>query len=574
MLILTALSEECLPEKLVSENNFMPKKSIRKCYFTEIDDQFDPKRDIAIGPWCFLTVEDAEGVSFIEPYEKDEILLWHRKLFDLSFFLLNRDLEKCSTELRDKHYLFFQKEYVTFVFFAFSRYRSVKKMLEICDINTTLFEEVQNREIPNCYSYFKTKTAGYLSYKILCYISKDLNLNVFNKNDESTYVQAENIRSLERTENKTKLKIKKYMNYFHNLNGVRFFKGFFLTLLYQLANLTKINKCSVYIYSPEIKFDDEVSEFIKIFDHLSDFFIEKKIGNTKTKVKIPKLSIRNPGFFYERDNALSQIDSLLEGESKLIIYQHGAYYATVKKHFHRELEYNMGTFLSWGIQNESYLKRENIINNLPYPYLSSLANKYKFKQQKNILWVTGVHYRAGDGLEYLNGQSSIEYMKKKLKFYEDLHVSKRDVLLYKTLLPNAEMFPDSVKNILPTKSQVLDQNIVSLMLNSKVIFLDFYGTSFYEAMSMNVPVIMGLFESNLFFTSQAKTVFDRFETVGVIQKDPEKSANFINQLDLLELKTWWNQDEIQSVRKDFLKMYANNKNYFFPWCKAILKGTI
>jgi putative transferase (TIGR04331 family) len=112
------------------------------------------------------------------------------------------------------------------------------------------------------------------------------------------------------------------------------------------------------------------------------------------------------------------------------------------------------------------------------------------------------------------------------------------------------------------------------MCDAKIVFIDYPGTPFYEAMSMNVPVILALLESEPFFTEDASAVFQKFEDVGVVYRTPEVAAQFINELYYKDIEQWWNDEKIQSVRREFLDKYANNKPYFWPWAKAILKREI
>ena len=90
-----------------------------KCYFTEIDDKFDPNKDIVVGPWCVPSITDAEKIHFVEPYSADEVLTMHHKLFDLSFFLLNKDIEGKDDQYKKKYFLIKQRDYLFFVFVFF-----------------------------------------------------------------------------------------------------------------------------------------------------------------------------------------------------------------------------------------------------------------------------------------------------------------------------------------------------------------------------------------------------------------------------------------------------------------------
>ena len=469
--------------------------------------------------------------------------------------------------------------YLYLVFFAFSKFRSIKKLMSQYSQEDIVFEKVAPPEELNegliTLTYFRASAAGYLSYMILQHMSPGIKLRTFTK----SYSGSTNCKIKKKLSRKGfwgyfKQSLKRKMNLFYQVSGISFCRGLFLSILYQAANMKRTAE-SFEIYSPEIKIDEEISEFINIFNVISSVFIKKLMDYSfDYKAKIPKLVIQTPSFIYSKKTSFAYARAVISGKIKVIIFQHGAWYATIKKHFMREIEYNRATFLSWGEEHVSYLERKKVINHLPFPYLSFLSNKYKYKNQNGVLWVTGVHYRAGDGLEYLSGKMAIEYMNKKRAFYQSLNKKITTELLYKSLHSSSEMFPDIMLDMIPKNQQFFGFGIIPCMLKSKIIFLDYYGTPFYEAMSMNAPIVLGLLELEPYFTEAASTIFQKFEEVGVVYRTPEEAASVLNKLDDMDIQKWWNNEKIQTVRREFLTKYANNKPYFWPWCKAILKGDI
>lgn len=549
---------------------------MRKLYLTEIDEHYDPKTDIVLGPWCLPTFESAKNIQFIEPYSRDEILPMHRKLFDLAFFLLNRDAEGKEEKLKKVYYLLLQKDYLFFIFFAFSRYRVLKKILETASLDKIIFENVAMPAEQNYLSLcFSSNETGYLASEILNCLIVEKNIGIFQNINEIFKTKKKLVLSgIARVSflSSVKTKIKKTFNYFWEINGVYFFQGVVLSFLYNVVNIGKRSACPISLYEPKIAFDDEINEFIKIFDNLSNSFINKELTNVDLKLKSPKLTIKSASFL-KSSGFLPAVCTLLGNKLNLVISQHGSYYCTVKKHFHREIEFNFTSFVAWGKKYCSYLNKKNIINHLPSPHLSSIANSYVFKNQMNILWVTGVHYKGGDGLEYPYGTGALKHIKRKVSFYQSLEEHLKKVIVCKALKPYQGQFYDEIQSVLGSK-YVTDGTAIERMYDAKILFLDCYGTPFYEAMSMNIPVILGLFECEPLFTDDACAIFQKFEDAGVMYKTPEAAAQFLNQLYRDDIKKWWNDEKIQSIRREFLEMYANNKPYFWPWLKAILKREI
>jgi hypothetical protein len=541
---------------------------MKKLYFTEIDDQFNSATDLVLGPWCLPNLPSLKNIHFIEPYTVNEILPMHRKLFDLAFFLLRRDFKEKKESLKRIDYLLLQNDYLFFVFFAFSRYKVLKKILDIASIDEIIFEDVVRPKGRDIFSLcFNSAGTGYLASEILKCLIKYKKIKKFKNTNTNAnfridgYGDNTNIHVVLFL----KAKIKRAFNNLFDISGIYFFQGMLLSFFYKIINLNNKGDSSFFLYNPKIDFDEETSDFMKIFDKLSDLFIEKQQVGYRIEKKINKLVVQYPPFIS------NHMRNFLK--NKIIIPQHGSYYATIKKHFLREMEHNFTFFITWGKKWFSYLDRKNIINFLPSPHLSSLANSYAFKDQKDILWVTGAHLKGGDGLEYLYGTEVLKYIEKKINFHKYIDVKLKEFIVCKALKPTLEQFCDKLQNILGAK-YVTDGTAIERMYDAKVLFLDHYGTSFYEAMSMNIPVVLGFFECVPLFTEDAVFIFQKFEEVGVVYKTPETAAHFLNELYYKDIKKWWNDEKIQSVRKEFLEKYANNKPYFWPWLKAILKREI
>lgn len=549
-----------------------------RCFLSSVDKTFDSSKDIMAGPWC-LGLQEGD-FNFFEPYTRDEILFYHRKLFNLAFFLLKRDLKNETGQLKKINYLLLLDNYLFFVFFAFSRYRVLKKILDNFPPGKLIFEDVSEPQEGGAFFLnLSSKVSGYLLSKILDCLVEDKEIKRFQSINEFSKINPNN--AARRSSQvfffrKIKSKLKNILNYFHDIDGIYFFQGMVLSLFYNLTHRRNKNESVSFVsYEPMIELDREVNEFIKIFDNLSAIFIKKKVGAFDANLRVHKLNIKYPSFIYNSQKFKNIVISQLEKKTNFILMQHGSHYATNLNHFRREIEYNFVSFITWGKKWFSYLDRKNIINFLPSPRLSLLADSYTFKDQKDILWVTGVHYKGGDGLEYFYGTEVLKYIEKKIDFYKYVDINLREFIVCKALKPTLEpeQFYDKLQNILREK-YVTEGTATERMYNAKILFLDYYGTPFYEAMSMNVPVVLAMLEGIPLFTEEASHIFQKFEEVGVVYRTPEAAALFLNELYYKDIKQWWNDEKIQSIRREFLEMYANNKPYFWPWLKAILKREI
>lgn len=199
-----------------------------------------------------------------------------------------------------------------------------------------------------------------------------------------------------------------------------------------------------------------------------------------------------------------------------------------------------------------------------------MHNKYKFKEQEQILWITGSHYKTGDGLQYYTGDQVIAYVKKKKELFELLSEEVRSKIVYRSLYHLREMFFDEFSSICSKKA--LGNEILPHMLSAKIILLDYYGTPLYEAFALNVPIILVLLEARPCFTEEAENLFKKLKNCGILFYNLQEAAKFLHSVQEKEILDWWSSSRIQSVRGEFLEKYANCKPYFWIWAKEIFLG--
>ncbi|MGV8948022.1 MAG: hypothetical protein ACOH2E_01445 [Candidatus Paracaedibacter sp.] len=552
---------------------------MKRCFLSKIDESYSPNTDLVIGPWCFEDTQDFRDVDLITPFERDEILTDHRKCFDMAHSFLYKDMAELDSHDRDIFFLKNQKLYLYLVYILYSRFVLLKKFINTYgSAEQICFEAVEQPqgsvELDLCLdSQFSGWVIGSM-LKIL-YPNKiswfSTQMCSFNAENNSTNKKSS-----------IKESINNSLNYFKGVKGITPSIGIFFSFIYIfLSCFRKKKKLSIKLYNPKKFIFEDFDEFEIIFNQVKEIY-SPKINFYKIK-NMPKnifynlsrlLQIGTPSsIIYEENTSLQCIIAFIQG-SKIIVLQHGSNYATTENHFPRELEYNFSSFISFGKKYRSVLERDNIVTTLPNPYMSSLKNKYSFSDQSDILWATCLHYKAGDGLQRTYGIDIRNYINKKIDLYHYLEDEIKKNIIYKVLPKSKYCFKDRLREILPSNQVVENASLVELMLQARILVLDYYGTPFYEAMSMNTPVVACFLESKPFFSPEAKEIMDEFKRVNVIYDTIEELAKFLNESQGLNIESWWNSSEIQSVRYKFLREYANNDPYLFPWLKAIIKGTI
>lgn len=563
----------------------------RRIYLGPVDSNFRDNYDLALGPWCFDDPSRVLQNHIMDPYNdlnEDQITELHSNLCNLAIHLLQRDLERSGTRVHHYHLLRYRLEYLFFVFFSYSKYLSLKKLISKYSTNSFLFQKSPPLLTDDFFTrYFNERYAAKLSLDIAAHLVGG---------DKIKYIAApacdasEEIKLVKRSENpqtvitKTKNFLNTHLNFFKDIKGISFFQGVSLSLLLKIVSSVKLkkkaaNEASSLDRVPIID-TKRFKDYIKIFDAISNQWIDKSFSDDIPEYTGSAFKITTNSLIYSQSR-----DSYAAGKVKnklsLIIQQHGGCYETIEANFNRHEEAIWGKWISYG-NSKPLPNRQNIFN-LPNPMLGQIKDIYvPSKDKKKILWVTGSFYKTGDGLQYYGGCDVANYAKRKKIFLNSLNNNVKKELEYRPLptISRSDFF-DDIDELTPYIHQNSTQkDIKKLYSSAGVVFLDYYGTPLYELLSMNVPTVLGLFERDNCrgplsrFTKIAKSLFEKFHKAGVLFYSPEEAALFINEIHGNDIYAWWQQAQIQDLRKEFINTYANNEKYYWKWFKSILSGQI
>ncbi len=290
--------------------------------------------------------------------------------------------------------------------------------------------------------------------------------------------------------------------------------------------------------------------------------IEKNYTTVSGKIRFDFTAIRNDA------KTFKHAIFWLNGE-KLIFCQHGSNYCTTENSWIADsYEYLGDYFINWGNVTPKHKQCKFIV--MPSPHLSRIMNKHKFIHESLIL--VGTNQRQTmDGICMPEPSYMIDYLVSKENFIRKLDVSVIKNLFYRPWpIKENDDFNDQtyIKNIFPNIS-ILNGNLTKEMLKTKLLVLDHYGTSFYEAMASNTPVIIYFGYPEVQFMLQAQEMFDDFKQIGVYHDDSMSAAAYINKI-WNNIDTWWKSELVQQVRQKFNNLYAlcgNNCNQ--QWNKLI-----
>lgn len=265
--------------------------------------------------------------------------------------------------------------------------------------------------------------------------------------------------------------------------------------------------------------------------------------------------------------------SKAEGGEVIVAVQHGGNYGTLKSApLISELEYKLNGFFTWGWErHEGY---EGLFCPMPSPYLSrAKASLGKRNCSKNLVLVGTVsHLRSYRFDSVPQAVQQIEARANKCHFLEGLapevlrETSYRPYPLDKQTLLDRSYFSERYPGL-----RMLDGKWKMSMLRARLLVLDHPVTTLNIALAANVPTI-GFWDKNAWAMScQALPYFDALEEAGVFFQTGEDAANKVN--DVWEhLEEWWNQESIQSARREWCHRYARTSRFWWAeWARTLWK---
>lgn len=294
-----------------------------------------------------------------------------------------------------------------------------------------------------------------------------------------------------------------------------------------------------------------------------------KIPNPRTR--IGRLRLIGSQIYYG-EKAKYFLGLCLEGGERLVCTQHGGYYGRTKAcSYYPEVEYKQHSFFSWG-----WSEQENYTGNIkpmPSPLLAKYCEKHKRKTSDLIL-IGSIAYLYNFRLDttYLQPLQSLEYRKNKVVFLENLKSTIFQNASYRPYFTDHGAINDCsyIKKKFP-KISICKGNLHSEILKCKLLVLDHPGTTLSIAMVANIPTIGFWGKNHWALSRQAVPIFKAMEKTGLIFETGAAAAEKVNEI-WNEVETWWTQPDIQKVRENFCHLYARTKrSWRLEWIKELWK---
>jgi putative transferase (TIGR04331 family) len=356
-------------------------------------------------------------------------------------------------------------------------------------------------------------------------------------------------------------------------------------LIFNLLCYIKPKVKKNYLVEPVISEKPYIDWKINIMD-IIEILIPENLKNlslynrSKTKGKLYSFS----NMLYGKLELQLQAAYAKENENIVIATQHGgyAYGMHLDLKYTQNVEYENDFFVTWGWNKHKGVNQKKFIQSQS-PLLSKLLNKHKELNNKIILTGTLVDIYQSYGFTINSQNNYINYRLKKLELITSLfNYNIQNQLFYRpylsaihlgtTYLRDKEYYQEKFPEL-----NILEQDFREELLRCRLLVLDHPGTTWNIAMAMNTPLIL-FWNKELFpFNDEAEYYLKRFEALGLFFECPIKTAQRVKEInDMESVSDWWNQKDIQDLRKEWMHKYARaDKNWRWKYIKTLyhLKNT-
>lgn len=257
-----------------------------------------------------------------------------------------------------------------------------------------------------------------------------------------------------------------------------------------------------------------------------------------------------------------------EAGERLVLTQHGGFYATLESHIHAtELEFRNGIFLTWGW--ESYDDHTGRFVGLPSPLLSPLADRHRRRDERLILVGDPIRLRMARLTPQPCGAEWLQYCRDTVDFLSALDPETRASTVFRPYVPTmTDINSEYVHEAFPDMP-LLESGFHEAMLRCRLLVLTSPGTTLNLAMAANVPLVGFWGDTFYRLCKDAEPTFATLRSVGIIHHSPEAAAKHIEAV-WDDVDGWWNSDDVQSARRQWTRRYARTSRvWWWHWARAL-----
>lgn len=573
---------------------------VSRLFVTAVDDSFDPDRDQALGPWCFIGHEtdshEVEDQTY--PYLFDTA----EQLYDAAKIAqrLAREIaDRLSEDLNQRHGVAYSKQYW--------RYMTVPWLIHLVQLTMSY------------HAYIEKFVAQFGERDFTCTITPDdfkisfsdtqafLHLGV-REAKFGAWVSSLVLRELA----PANWKLEPTLSLIPSVNTVRTgiiaprnqagagaaFRRIFPRLRVDNVASTKLSRLALHLWLSMLPFagraplpgpaagpgevhrNEVPDSLMRVLDQLVTTTLPATLGEgfaalDRAASRIPY----RPGRLFVGSLSLYDDSQRIvaaraeEAGEKIVPSQHGGSYGLCKIHpdvF--ELEYGRGRFLTWGWTEHENEQENCRFYPVPDPGLSKVRDSHKRTNDMLVFTgcrITSVPWRL---CAIPRAAQWVDYRRDKLSFFDTLDEGVLGNVRYRPYLKDEEDLSDSgyVRKRYP-KLDLLRGRLEPHLQSCRLFVLDYPGSTLNFSMAANIPTVCFWNADAWPESFQGKAFFDRFRALGVLHDSPEAAAKHINEI-WGDVDTWWRSRDVQAARKEFCRYYARTSRiWWWHWLKTLTR---
>ena len=109
------------------------------------------------------------------------------------------------------------------------------------------------------------------------------------------------------------------------------------------------------------------------------------------------------------------------------------------------------------------------------------------------------------------------------------------------------------------KEIIVDESAVDVSKNYKLIVDSNISTGFFEAMSLNIPIILIIEKKYENFSFKFRKIFKLLKKANIAFTNELSAAKFVNKIYSDGIDKWWNSNKAIIAKNAVIKNYSNNK---------------
>lgn len=563
-------------------------------HLSTIGDAFDEKRDIALGPHCFLGCEDVLPgwwkYPFINPFPDPETVYNTKKAtVALAFSLLPEIGERLNAYHGSSHsvdfwrFLVFQWliQVIERAWTSYATLQIIKNQLDGKRLRVRVFQDPPENKFEDTAHFMSTMLKDYnfnwwidsdvvaaIAPETWVLVPADPNAPVFKAADERQPIKRA-VSPFRRA-----LRSIKYRLGYSDIVGIRW-SGLALAVYVNLLP----KKPAKGFSAPPLKGNPKSffpENFLDLISRLTDITMPRSMldGFEDLAAKARKLPYRagrlRLGALDHSNDAEKVIAAFAsEAREKLIHCQHGGTYGIYKHELESHgYDFKSNIFISWGWTLDE--PSGGHILPLPGPHLSKLAYHYKRRNDSVIVVGNPIRLRIGRICDEPRSVGWLRYCEHTLDFLKTLSGDVREAAIFRPYVKTVsdidighivgDQFPDM---------PMLEGDLPAAMMKCKLLVIGNCSTTLNISLAANVPTVVYWHDDFLNLRDEAVPYYEAIRRCGILFSNAEDAARHVNEI-WDDVEGWWNSRDVQDGRKIWADQYAKTDRFWWwQWMKAL-----